>query len=178
LEDSIHVRFILATLIALSLFLVCWIVAALVVGKGPFFMDPQDALENPKLNLPENRRGRTFEKSLSIYIDISRAIIGLAVGSIALLSGYVSFVWHEHKANLPSIQAAFAYPTVLLSYSVMFLVIFMSVMSWRYETYLQDPGSHTRFWYSLDTALGFSGLFCFALGYISLSYGLLLLKAY
>lgn len=173
-------RTVLATTTAASfgLFLLLWVVAALAVGRGPFYIDPQDALENPKLRIPRNRAGRTFESSLDRYLHVSKTIIGLAVGSIALLSGYISYLRQSESDALADIQRAFAVPALLLAFSVLSLVLFMAFLTWRYETYLQDMEAHTRFWYSLNMALGFSGLIYFAMGYLWLPYSLLLLKPY
>jgi hypothetical protein len=174
---SVLCKALFTTCAALAVFLLLWLMASLLIGEGPFFIDPQDALANPDLRVPKNREGRTFESSLNRYLDLAKSIIGLAVGSIALLLGYVGYVWQKQSSGLTNVQSAVTIPTVLLACCVLALVTFMAIVTWRYETYLQDVNAHSRFWYSLDLALGFSGLLFFGAGYIAASYSLLLLRA-
>ena len=44
--------------------------------------------------------GLTFEPVLSRYADVAKTVLGLAVGSITLLAGYVTYVWQSKPVLL------------------------------------------------------------------------------
>jgi len=97
-----------------------------------------------------------FEKFLAMYLDIAKLVISLASGSIVLLAGSSAF---RSQANLPSFLAS---PLFLLAESILYGILFMVFLTIDYEGYRHSPtGYYTRFRYSRNEALGFSGFFCF-----------------
>ncbi len=152
---SPKLQFLAASIVSLAVFFSLWF----LLFRS---LDPQATYEmEPK--------GRSFEPLLSRYFDIAKVAISLAVGSIALLTGYVGFVMQSKPELLPAVQGAVAWPLPLLAFSVLYGVFFLVSLARSFETYLHFPDSYTRFWYSLNQALGFSGLICFALGYLTLA---------
>ena len=120
-------------------------------------------------------KGRSFEPLLAHYFDVAKVVISLAVGSIALLAGYIGFVLQGRPDLLSTVQRAIAWPLPLLAFGVIYAVLFLASLAWSYERYLHFPESYTGFWYSLNQALGFSGLTCFALGYLALAISVVLI---
>ena len=137
--------------VGLLVFAVLWLIAYYAVGQGPFEMEP--------------RGPGSFEPHLRNYVEIAKLIISLAVGSIVLLAGTGLF---RGAGLLPWV---FASPLVLLALSVVFSVVFMSLLVHGYESFLHEH-PHTRFRYSLHVALGFSALLCFSVGYLWLAFRL------
>ena len=70
-------------------FVVLYLIFWFRLGNGSFYMDPQDAVDDPKGAEAWKFIGRTFEPILARYYEIAKLVITLAVGSIAVLSGYV-----------------------------------------------------------------------------------------
>jgi len=61
----------------------------------------------------------------------------------------------------------FASPLFLLAFSIIYGILFMVFVIFDYEAYRHHPDSqsYTRLKYTKNQALGFSGLFCFCVGY-------------
>ncbi len=102
-----------------------------------------------------------FEKLLTNYLDIAKAVLGLASGSIVLLVGSAAF----HSAG--RLPASFASPLFLLTLSTIYGLLFMTFMMLDYETHRHRPqgNTYTRFKYARNQAVGFSSLLCFCFGY-------------
>jgi hypothetical protein len=152
-------------LLAPSVFLI-WFLA---IKRGTyFFMDPQDNLNG--INDPEAWRlkGRTFIPILERYTDVVKTVIGLAAGSITLLVGFMGYLLNAPKsAHVLNLNVGV--PLIVLAFSICYLFLCLVLLINRYEDYLVDTRSYTRFWYSLANALGYSGLICFAFGYFWLA---------
>jgi len=56
--------------------------------------------------------------------------------------------------------------------SVVLSLLFISVFSYSYEETLHDANFYKHNVFRLVTALGFSGLLCFAVGYVWLAFAL------
>ena len=107
---------------------------------------------------PQGKPG-AFEPFMTRYLRLAEFIIGLATGSIVLLVG--SSALHGQSGHLPWIYAS---PLLLLSWCVLFAIIFMVWLILHYEGHLHGD-THTRLAYSLNETFGFSAVLCFALGY-------------
>ncbi len=103
-----------------------------------------------------------FEKLLPIYLRLAEFVLGLAAGSIVLLVGSSAFRKTE------SLPGGYASPLYLLALSIIYGILFMVFLTYNYEAYRHHPNSssYTRFKYIRNQALGFSGLFCFCVGYV------------
>lgn len=114
-----------------------------------------------------NGEAGAFEPLLTHYRDIAKLIIGLAVGSIALLAGYVGFALQKESVELGLIQRVIARPLTFFCFSVIYLLLFSALLVASYETYRHSK-LYTRAQYALNLALGYSGLACFVFGYLEL----------
>jgi hypothetical protein len=135
--------------VGICTFSVIWGFTALLVGKGPFNMDAHEL------------KG-AFEPLLSNYLDIAKFALGIASGSIVLLVGFAGL---HPEMGLPT---SFASPLFLLAFCILYGVLFMALLMYDYEDYRHrvGPSTYNRFKYSRNTALGFSGLACFCIGYV------------
>ncbi|MBI3663397.1 MAG: hypothetical protein HY234_10155 [Acidobacteria bacterium] len=138
-------------LVGLAIFLFLWLRASLSVKGETFLFEP--------------RGPGSFEPLLQRYTLLAQFIIGLATGSIVLLAGSSVF---KSGGRLPW---QYASPLVLLSLSVIYGVCFMGLLLYNYESFLHNQ-IYTRVAYTRNTALGFSSLFCFAIGYLWLAFRL------
>jgi hypothetical protein len=107
---------------------------------------------------PQNQRG-SFEPRLANYVRAVEYLLTLATGSIVLLVG--SSAIHASGA-LPWV---FASPLILLGFCVVYGVLFMVLLIYRYEEFLHH-NNYTRSRYVWNQSLGFSALTCFCLGYL------------
>jgi hypothetical protein len=108
---------------------------------------------------------RTFEPILARYNRLSEIVIGLGTGSIALLAGSSAF----HSAG--KLPASYSSPLVLLALNVAYLVLFTVLLNHWYEMWQHgNPYTHPK--YRAVVSLGFSGLLCFAFGYLWLGFAL------
>jgi len=139
-------------LIGLFSFPVLWWIIYALIPKGPFDMDT------------DGEKG-TFIPLLTMYVDITKFVIGLASTSIALLVG--SSIYHTSGTS-GSLLLSFVSPLFLLAFSIIWGVCFMPFIALDYEAYRHNEKPYTRAKYSRNQALGFSSLICFALGYIYL----------
>jgi hypothetical protein len=108
----------------------------------------------------QGRRG-AFTTMLGNYLDIAKAILGLASGSIVLLVSSSAF--HSNGRLPPS----FASPLFLLALSILYGVLFMTLLMLDYENYQHHPqdNTYTKPKYVRNQTLGFSALLCFCVGY-------------
>jgi ATP/ADP translocase len=114
----------------------------------------------------EARGPGSFEAGLARYIRLVEIILGLGTGSIVVLAGSSIL---RSGGKLPG---AYGSPLVLLAASVVCMVSFIALLIYYYEESLHDPNFYSHHKIRLVTALGFSGLLCFALGYIWLGFAL------
>ena len=113
----------------------------------------------------EPRGPGSFEAILARYSRLVEFIVGLATSTIVLLAGSSIF---RSAGKLPS---AYGSPLVLLASSVICAVMFIALCNYHYEEYLHH--NNYNYWkYRLNIALGFSGLLCFAVGYLWLGFAL------
>ena len=85
-----------------------------------------------------------FEKLLTVYLDITKFILGLASASNVLLVGSSTF----HATT--SLPGSFASPLFLLALSIIYGILFMVFLIFNYEHYQHHPNtrSYTRFKYT------------------------------
>ena len=113
---------------------------------------------------PGGKPGEFGKTLLPMYLDIAKFVLGLAAGSIVLLVGSLSF----NQPNLRSLKP-FASPLLLVAMSIIYGVLFMSLLVLNYEYHLHhpdDPQSYTRVKYTRNQSLGFGSLACFCISYI------------
>src|SRR5580658_4569269 len=135
---------------SLGLFAVVWLIVWLRT-KSPANFEPEGA------------EGEFGKGLLPIYLDITKLILGIAAGSIVLLVGSSNLVQQTSGRSLKS----FASPMFLVAMSIIYGVLFMTLLVLNYEQHRHHPAanSYTRFKYSRNQALGFSALSCFCVGY-------------
>ncbi len=138
----------LGIVVGVCMFVVTWTLTCLCIGEGLFQMDFQG-------------KG-SFVPLLAIYLDITKFVLGLASGSIALLVGATTY--RPAGATGPPL-VSFASPLCLLALSLICGVLFMAFLTLAYEAALHNTKPYTRCKYSMNLAFGFTGLFCFAVGY-------------
>jgi hypothetical protein len=100
-----------------------------------------------------------FEKLLLLYVDVTKFVLGLATGSIVLLVGSSAF---HAGGRLPD---SFASPLFLLALSVLYGILFMTLLTLDYESYRHNRLSYKRSKYVPNQAFGFGALLCFFAGY-------------
>jgi len=155
-------QFLGASGVAFFILIIWWLILFFAVPRSTYYeMDP---------------KGRSFEPSIARYFDVAKVVISLAVGSVALVAGYVGFVIQRQPGQIASVQRAVAWPLPFFAFSIIYAVFFLASLARSYETYLHFPQSYTRFWYSLNQSLGFAGLTCFALGYFLLAWSVVAIR--
>lgn len=133
------------------IFVVCFTVAWFDIKPGKYPID--------------HAGPRSFEPGMNRYARLVEFLVSLATGSIVLLAG--SSVLRS-GGRLP---ASYGSPLVLLAMSVVFSVSFLAIFIFCYEESLHG-NPYTHHWYRIVTALGFSGLICFSVGYVWLGFAL------
>jgi hypothetical protein len=97
-----------------------------------------------------------FDPRLEHYLKVAEIVIGLASASLVFIP-----TLHSSKIN-----CWFAFALVLLGFTVVDGLAFMSTMTYFYEMFLFNPTSFSAGRSSLMFSLGFSGFACFALAYL------------
>src|SRR5580658_3649568 len=140
----------------------------LVTAEGQFaftwFVVYLRTRREPVVFDPEGKHGEFGKRLLPMYLDITKAVLGLAAGSIVLLVGAMNF----NQSSTRSLKA-FASPLFLVAMSIIYGTLFMILLALSYEHHLHhpdDPGSYTLFRYTRNQSLGFSALVCFCVSYI------------
>jgi hypothetical protein len=136
---------------SLGLFAVVWLIVRLKMKSLSFNFDP------------EGLEGEFGKRLLPMYLDITKLILGIAAGSIVLLVGSSNLVQQSGGRSLKS----FASPMFMVAMSIVYGVLFMTLLVLNYEHHRYNPSSnsYTRFKYTRNQALGFSALACFCIGY-------------
>jgi len=138
-------------IIGLGILIVCYLGAWEFVPRGKYTF--------------EHRGPGSFEPTLARYDGLVKFIVGLATGSIAIVTGTSLF---RNAGSVPQIMGS---PLVLLAMSVVFFVMFLGLTSFFYEDWLHHQ-NQTHHKYRISVALGFAGLLCFAAGYFMLAFAL------
>ncbi len=112
---------------------------------------------------PEGAEGEFGKGLLPVYLDITKLILGIAAGSIVLLVGSSNLVQQTGGRSLRS----FASPLFLVAMSIIYGVLFMTLLVLNYERHRHHPElrTYTRLKYSRNQSLGFAALCCFCIGY-------------
>jgi zinc transporter ZupT len=137
---------------AVGLFALIWLGVYLKCKGHPVVFDPG------------GKHGEFGKRLLPMYLDITKAVLGLAAGSIVLLVGAMNF----NPSSTRSLKS-FASPLFLVAMSIIYGVFFMILLALNYEHHLHhphDPRSYTLFQYTRNQSLGFSALLCFCISYI------------
>jgi len=100
-----------------------------------------------------------FESRHERYMKIAEVVTTLASASLVFVP----------SSRLRVYPHSCSFALVLLGFSVLYCILFMALLTYFYEGFLYDPNTYTVTKYGLVHALGFGGLFCFALAYISLA---------
>ncbi len=148
---------------ALTTLIVIWILARLVLGKGPYLMDPLD------------EKG-AFEPHLKRYQGLAKLVVTLATASIAFLFGFLVNRPADPKAQnvyATALEGAFPLAVCSLCSSVFLLLLFMLGQTYIYEEYCHrtpERRSIYKGWlYALQVSVGWTGFlsFLFAYGYLA-----------
>ena len=117
----------------------------------------------PPLSLASLPLGALRSSQSWLQTDITKLILGIAAGSIVLLVGSSNLVQQSGGRSLKS----FASPMFMVAMSIVYGVLFMTLLVLNYEHHRYNPSSnsYTRFKYTRNQALGFSALACFCIGY-------------
>jgi hypothetical protein len=105
-----------------------------------------------------DEKDRSFETLLTIYLDVTKFIVGLAAGGIVLVVGSFA-LQHDCRSNRD-----FAAPLLLLAMSIIYGLLFMPLLVLNYESFKLGKG-HARRQYIRNRVLAYSGLSCFCIGY-------------
>jgi hypothetical protein len=127
-----------------------------------FFFDPQDCFRDKPEGrvLPHSAEDATFEPMLKHYIGVTQLMVTVAAASIAF----------GNPVHLPT---SIVVAKLILAWSIFFGVLFCALLLYCYDEYSQNMKSYTLGWYSTVFALGFSGLSCFIVGYLTWGWGLI-----
>lgn len=137
---------------AIGIFVFFCVCASIAIPKGKYTFE---------------REGQgSFEPSLERYFRLTEFIVGLATGTIVLLTG--TSIFHS-SGRLPQ---PYGSPMMLVAMSIVWLILFVSCTTFFYEDSKYHPENYTHIRYRLIQAFGFSGLLCFALGYVWLCFAL------
>jgi hypothetical protein len=136
---------------ALGLFLIVWLIVWRKTKAPSFDFDPGGV---------EGEFGKVL---LPLYLDIAKFILGIEASSIVLLVGSSNLIQQASNRSLRSIAS----PMFVVAMSIIYGVLFMTLLVLNYEQHRHDPASnsYTRFRYTRNQALGFSALSCFCIGY-------------
>jgi hypothetical protein len=119
-----------------------------------YYFDPQDAFQADPFNarFPKSAQSGTFAVFLDKYIDVMKLLVTIAAAAIAF-GGNPQGVW----------QIVVAKST--LAWSILYGILFCSLLLYRYDEYAQNVKSYTPNWYASIFALGFGSLLCFIVGF-------------
>ena len=139
------------------LFFLCLMLYFLWVNRKSqsFYFDPKDVHHYEQgggRELPIAAKDSTFEPHLKNYIDVMKLLVTIAAASIA-------FGGTQNATSGVRIAKS------ILAFSILYGVVFSGLLQFFYEQYAQDVRAYTRVRYSVITALGFSALVCFIVGY-------------
>ncbi len=139
---------------ALAVFAVLWCVTYRDIKRAykssPIALDPEDA----------GGKG-TFDRHHKNYLEIAKLVIGLSSASIGAIALLMQDAAKNSRPPLPHLD----WPLVWFAMAIVDGVLFVGLMSWRYEVYCHQPKSYTPMWYATMVALGFSLLVMLAGGY-------------
>jgi hypothetical protein len=141
--------------------LLCWF-WHLDSKRGPVYFDAQDFVHYEQgggRELPVSASTGTFAPLLGSYLDVMKLLITVAAASIAFGGGQ-----HPERGVMIA--------KISLSFSILYGVVFASLLQFFYDDYCQDVRAYTPFRYALIEALGFSTLVCFIGGYFSWAFNL------
>lgn len=106
------------------------------------------------------KAGESFAASLDRYIKIAELMIGLVIGSVAIMMGL-------RTGTDPKLPAGYRSPLLLIVLSTLFALLFAVLCNYYYEMWKHYPNGYSHRKYRLITVLGFSGVACFLVGYAS-----------
>lgn len=139
---------------ALLVFVVLWSVTFWDIKRAytdsPIALDPEDA----------GGKG-TFERHHKNYLEIAKLVIGLSSASIAA----IALLMQDAAKNSRPPFSHLDWPLVWFAMAIIDGVLFVGLLSWRYEVYCHQAKSYTPGWYATMVALGFSLLVMLAGGY-------------
>lgn len=131
-------------------------------GKRFIYFDPADFYHYQKgggKQLPISAGGTTFEPMLAHYVGVTKLLITVAAASVAF-GANANYAESVHFAK------------IVLSWSILYGVLFCTFLLYRYDEYTQDVRCYTRGWYATVETFGFASLTCFILGYFAWAFQL------
>lgn len=155
----------LHTIVVISASLTCIVVFALIFvsfwrshkGARSFYFNPEDFYHYERgrdRELPISASSASFEPMLTHYVGVTKLLITVAAASVAF-GGNANNSEFVHFAK------------IVLSWSILYGVLFCATLLYRYDEYTQNVRCYTRFWYSTVETLGVASLVCFILGYFA-----------
>jgi hypothetical protein len=100
-----------------------------------------------------------FDPRHGQYMKCAEVLITLASASLVFIP----------TLHVSSLLPSLAFSIVLLGFTVVYALLFMSLLTYFYEMFLFNPASFTAFRSSLVFSLGFGAFLCFAVSYLALS---------
>ena len=131
-------------------------------GMRSFYFDPQDFVHyegGAGRELPVAASTGTFAAHLENYIGVTKLLITVAAASIAFGAS-------------PNRSKGIFVAKIVLAFSILYGVLFSTLLQFFYDEYTQNVRAYTRSRYSLIEAFGFSGLACFVVGYFVWAFNL------
>jgi hypothetical protein len=147
-----------------TVFVVIFSVCLILLHPASYAMDPERA-DPPGIG--------TFLPHLKNYMATARLIVGLAAASIAAMGAYLESVGRTSPCRIETVRTHAAWPLSFFAWTIIYGVLFTGLLARSYEEYCHNPYSYTRLPYVRNTALGFSTLVCFAVGYVFFAWMLL-----
>jgi hypothetical protein len=147
---------LLAGIFSVGVFPVLWLASWSRRNSGTsYYFDAQDFLKfenGGNRELPVSAATGTFGQLLNHYIDVVKLLITVAA----------SIAFGGPQTANPYIASA----KLILSFSILYGVLFCATLLYIYDEYSQNVRIYTRFWYATVESLGFCSLTCFIFGYI------------
>jgi hypothetical protein len=131
-------------------------------GARSFYFDAADFYyyeKSKSRELPVSAGSSTFEPMLAHYVGVTKLLIAVAAASVS---------FGANANNAESVHFA----KIVLSWSILYGVLFCTFLLYRYDEYTQDVRCYTKAWYSTVETFGFSSLTCFILGYFAWAFQL------
>ena len=129
----------------LAILLALYILVFKCAQPGAYALDPKDSGSGT------NKGQGTFEPHNKNYLELAKLIIGLGSASI----GAVAVFFFRNDRSSQELQRHIAWPLIFFVASVVYGVVFIGMLVWRYEQYCHRPESYTWFWYASILSLGF-----------------------
>jgi hypothetical protein len=143
-----------------------WLAVFIMLGEGPFEMDP-------------NGKPGAFEDHLKRYQNLAQLVVTLSAATVAFLINALVGISADKSPTLYTkrLESASVWTLPLLGFSIMFALLFILLENMSYERYshrvTECNSPYTRSRYATNSAFGHSSLVLFVLSYAILAYRIL-----